>query len=49
MDIIHHGMEVLGMDAVWVLCGQMMGNGVESVLVPLLPLDCDSFKEEYTA
>ena len=49
LDIIHHGVEVLGMDSVRVLHGQMMGNGVEAVFVLSFPLDYDSFKEEYSA
>ena len=48
VEIIHHEVEVSGMGAVWVLHGQMMGNGVGSVFVPSFVLEDDSFEEEYT-
>ena len=49
LDVIHHVVEVMGMDSVRVLHRQMMRNGVEAMFVPSFPLDCDSFKEEYSA
>ena len=48
VDIIHHGMEISGMDDVQVLHGWAMDMGVKSVFVPSFASECVGFKDAYS-
>ncbi len=47
-DIVHSGVEVAGMQLVWMLRGRVSHNGSKSVFVPSFPCQCASFFDWYT-
>jgi len=48
VDVIHHGVEVSGMDLVQVVHGWATGTSVESGFVPSFASECMEFKANYS-
>jgi len=48
VDVIHHGVEVSGMDVVCVLHGWTTGTGVELVFILSLASECINFNKAYS-